>query len=64
MVTRKFEYKTVLVNTKRIMNKRFDTAKLDEVINTYARDGWELWQVCPTVPGWNVEFCILVVFRR
>jgi Domain of unknown function (DUF4177) len=59
---KKFEYKSALI-PRSGWQPKIDINELDVILNTYAKDGWEFFQILQTTLGESTSQ-IIVLFRR
>ena len=60
----KFEYKTMKLATKGILGGKFDAEELDNILNEYGRDGWELIAAFDTNKTYGETRDVVVIFKR
>jgi hypothetical protein len=60
----KFEYKTLIYDTKGFFGGKVDEDEFESTINGAAKDGWELINSFPTTEQSGATRCIVLIFRR
>lgn len=59
----RWEYKTIKCKKRSFLSGGIDVEALDEKINSMARDGWELADMCPYY-CWGTPYGMVLVFKR
>ena len=57
------EYKTIKCKKRNFISGGIDIEAMDEILNSMARDGWELVSTCPYF-CWNTSLGVVLVFKR
>lgn len=60
----KWEYKTLKLEAKGFMGGKFDENELNQKMNEFGRDGWELVSAFDTNMGQGATRDIVILFKR
>lgn len=61
---KKYEYKTISMEATGFMGGQVDVQELDERLNAYGMDGWELIGMVSSNQSYGSTRFILVTFKR
>ncbi len=60
----KWEYKTYYIETSGFSGGKVDMKSLDETLNSYGWDGWELVNILTTHEGAGMTRDVVAIFKR
>jgi hypothetical protein len=60
----KWEYKTIKLKTRGIWGGNFDESELDNMMNEYGSEGWELVAGFDTSTGTGETSDVVIIFKR
>jgi hypothetical protein len=60
----KWEYKTIKLKTKGMLGGNFDERELDDMMNEYGSQGWELVSGFDTNQAYGQSRDVVIIFKR